>query len=481
MNSLAEKPVKEKKDVPYHVGIAHWKESRRLLIRLLVSLGDIAAVTCAYTLAYAVRFHSPEFIESFPVTKGFPGPDAYIKALPVILFMWVIALSSQGTYRRIHLPALDDGIRILRAAFTGTLLAMSSMFLYRDASYSRLIFGLGGVFGYFSVYLYRQLLKTGYIFYVQSNRRPRRVLVLGEGYLAESLKKVLTKQGDRAVLVADQDDAEAICRTILRSRIHEVLLAHPDISHKDTVKLAMFCEEQGVKFRLIPDILEIRMGEILIDESLGLPTFQIKPVSLQGTAFLTKRVMDVTLSSLLIGVCFIPLLCIAIIIKITSRGPVFYAHSRVGFRQRPFEFMKFRTMCADADDQLQALKEKSDRKGPVFKMKNDPRITKFGAFLRRFSLDEIPQLINVLRGEMSLVGPRPQVLWEAAHYDDWAKKRLNVLPGITGLWQVSGRAELTYEEMIDLDIYYIEHWSPGLDIKILLRTLPAVLFAKGAY
>jgi lipopolysaccharide/colanic/teichoic acid biosynthesis glycosyltransferase len=114
-------------------------------------------------------------------------------------------------------------------------------------------------------------------------------------------------------------------------------------------------------------------------------------------------------------------------------------------------------------------------------MKNDPRVTKFGQFLRRFSLDEVPQLINVLRGEMSLVGPRPQVVWEAAQYDDWAKKRLNVLPGITGLWQVSGRAELTYEEMIDLDIFYIEQWSPGMDIKILLKTLPAVLFAKGAY
>jgi len=135
----------------------------------------------------------------------------------------------------------------------------------------------------------------------------------------------------------------------------------------------------------------------------------------------------------------------------------------------------------NADDLLQKLKEKSDRKGPVFKMKNDPRITLIGGFLRRYSLDEVPQLINVLRGEMSLVGPRPQVLWEASVYDEWAKKRLNVLPGITGLWQVSGRAELTYEEMIELDIYYIEHWSPGLDIKILLRTIPAVLLAKGAY
>jgi exopolysaccharide biosynthesis polyprenyl glycosylphosphotransferase len=223
------------------------------------------------------------------------------------------------------------------------------------------------------------------------------------------------------------------------------------------------------------------MGEVIIDESLGVPTFQIKPVSLQGTAFLTKRVMDVCISSLLLGFFFIPLVIIALVIKLTSKGNIFYEHARVGFRQRTFQFMKFRTMVQDADALLQQLKVKSDRKGPVFKMKNDPRVTSIGRFLRRYSLDEIPQLINVLRGEMSLVGPRPQVIWEAQHYDEWAKKRLNVLPGITGLWQVSGRAELTYEEMIELDIYYIEHWSPGLDIKILLRTIPAVLFAEGAY
>lgn len=480
MNAVLEKTVTEKK-VPYHLGISQWKESKYFLTRALVLLGDVSAAALAYSLAYLIRFHADTFVSVFPVTKGVPAFSAYVKAGPIILFMWALSISWQGAYKRIHLPALDDAIRVFRAAVMGTLLAMSAMFLYRDVSYSRVVFLLGGAFGYGFVYAYRQLLKITYISWVQRNRKPKRVLVLGEGYLAESLKKILEKHGDRAVLSAGETDLEAIRRTIMRSRINEVLLAHPKISHKDTASLANFCEEHGAIFRLIPDILEIRMGELLIDESLGLPTFQIKPVSLQGTAFFTKRLMDISIASLLITVFFVPLLVIAILIKLTSRGPVFYRHSRVGFRQRPFEFMKFRTMVQDADDLLQGLKDKSDRKGPVFKMKNDPRVTKIGQFLRRFSLDEIPQLINVLRGEMSLVGPRPQVVWEAAHYDEWAKKRLNVLPGITGLWQVSGRAELTYEEMIELDIYYIEHWSPGLDIKILLRTLPAVLFAKGAY
>jgi exopolysaccharide biosynthesis polyprenyl glycosylphosphotransferase len=253
------------------------------------------------------------------------------------------------------------------------------------------------------------------------------------------------------------------------------------MAHKDAVDVAGFCDDRGVSCRLIPDIMEIRMGEILIDDSLGVPTFQLKQVSLHGTAFVTKRIMDVTVAILVIGFLFIPLFTIAVLIKLTSKGPIFHRQPRVGYRQRTFQFLKFRSMVHNAEALLAKLKSQSDRQGPVFKMKNDPRVTWIGKFIRRYSLDELPQLLNVLRGEMSLVGPRPQVLWEAASYDDWARKRLNVLPGITGLWQVSGRAELTYEEMIDLDIYYVEHWSAGLDIKILLKTLPAILFAKGAY
>ena len=138
-------------------------------------------------------------------------------------------------------------------------------------------------------------------------------------------------------------------------------------------------------------------------------------------------------------------------------------------------------MVADADDHIEKLKHLSDRSGPVFKMKNDPRITRVGSWLRKLSLDELPQIFNVLKGDMSLVGPRPQVLWEAAHYDEHAKKRLRIKPGITGLWQVSGRAALSYEEMINLDIFYLENWSLGLDLKILLRTLPAVFEKEGAY
>jgi exopolysaccharide biosynthesis polyprenyl glycosylphosphotransferase len=467
--------------IPYDTGIAGWNDLRRIFIRFLVMTGDAVVVMVAYGAAFAIRFYFRPFLAEFPATKGIPEFIVYLKAAPVIVFMWVLVLSWDNCYARVNLPALDDLIRLFRVSIGGTVLSMSAMFLYRESSFSRLVFSIGGTSAYFLLYMYRQALKAGYLTWIQGQRRPHRVLVIGDSYLSRSLQRILRRQGDRAVLMHHKFDIEAVKRAVIRSRIGELLLAHPEITHKKAVDLAGFCEERGIVFRLIPDILEIRMGEVLIDESLGVPTFQIKPISLQGSAFITKRLMDVSLSALLIGIFFIPLLVIAILIKITSIGGIFYEHERVGFRQRPFQFMKFRTMVSNADVLLQDLKIKSDRNGPVFKMKNDPRITAIGKVLRRYSLDEVPQLINVLRGEMSLVGPRPQVLWEAQAYDEWARKRLNVLPGITGLWQVSGRALLTYEEMIDLDIFYIEHWSPGLDARILLKTIPAVLSAKGAY
>ncbi len=465
----------------YYVGIPAWKDARPIVLRLAILLGDMFVVGIAYSIAYQIRFYFGPFIRSFPVTKGIPPLSEYIKASPVILFMWVLAISWQGGYKRITMQAIDDAIRIGRGAFLGTILAMSAMFLYRETSYSRLVFMLGGFISYGFLYIYRELIKVSYLYWIHRNKRPHRVLILGNGYLSTALHNILKKQGDRAVLKRTHFELPLVKRTIIRSRIQEVLVANTKMDHKAAVELASFCEDKGVNFRLLPDVMEIRMGEVLVDESLGIPTIQLKPVSLHGTAYITKRAMDVILAGAFMGIFFVPLALLALLIKITSPGSVLYKHKRVGFRGREFDFLKFRTMVRNADDLLEVLRAKSDRQGPVFKMKSDPRVTAIGKFLRRYSIDEIPQLLNVLKGEMSLVGPRPQVIWEAKLYDDWAKKRLNVLPGITGLWQVSGRAELTYQEMIDLDIYYIERWSPGLDIKIMMKTLPAILVGKGAY
>lgn len=211
-----------------------------------------------------------------------------------------------------------------------------------------------------------------------------------------------------------------------------------------------------------------------------LPITSEQPVQ-TGISYLCKRWMDLVGSLILLLVLAIPMLMLAIVIKLDSPGPVIFRQIRVGKNGRVFTFFKFRSMYTDADARLEDLKHLNETQGATFKMKNDPRITRVGRFIRRSSLDELPQLFNVLAGQMSLVGPRPGLVREAAHYRPDQYRRLAVSPGLTGLWQVSGRSSLSFEEMVKLDLYYVEHWSLWFDLKILFRTIGAVIRAEGAY
>ena len=204
-------------------------------------------------------------------------------------------------------------------------------------------------------------------------------------------------------------------------------------------------------------------------------------MSIAGWNLFVKRALDVIAATILLTVGLPLGALIALAVRINSPGPILYSQTRIGRNGHPFNIFKFRSMTADADAQLDEMAELNEASGPLFKMRDDPRRTAVGRILRRFSLDEVPNLINVLRGEMSLVGPRPNVPDEVAQYKDWHRRRLSVSPGMTGLWQVSGRSDLTFDEMVLLDIYYAENWSLTLDLGILLRTIPKVLGGEGAY
>jgi exopolysaccharide biosynthesis polyprenyl glycosylphosphotransferase len=194
-----------------------------------------------------------------------------------------------------------------------------------------------------------------------------------------------------------------------------------------------------------------------------------------------KRSIDLVLSAAGLAVFLVLFAVLAVLIKLDSSGPAFYGQMRVGKDGRPFRLLKFRSMRQDADLLLAELEQLNEVSGPMFKIRQDPRVTRVGAFLRRYSLDELPQLINVMRGEMSLVGPRPPLPSEVERYEDWQLGRLRALPGITGLWQVSGRSEVAFDDMVRLDLQYIRNRSLALDVEILLRTIPAVLSTRGAY
>jgi exopolysaccharide biosynthesis polyprenyl glycosylphosphotransferase len=223
------------------------------------------------------------------------------------------------------------------------------------------------------------------------------------------------------------------------------------------------------------------LSRMSIAEMGGIPLIGVKQVPISASVLLLKRIVDVTFS---LGVLIFaaPLMALVVLaIKLDSPGPVLFRQTRVGKGGKPFILYKFRSMAIGAEEQKDLLRDLNEADGPIFKIKADPRRTRMGRWLRRLSLDELPQFYNVLRGDMSIIGPRPPLPEEVAEYQPWHMRRLEIAPGITGLWQVSGRSELPFDEMALLDIYYVEQWSPALDLKILLRTIPTVLFGDGAY
>jgi exopolysaccharide biosynthesis polyprenyl glycosylphosphotransferase len=263
--------------------------------------------------------------------------------------------------------------------------------------------------------------------------------------------------------------------------IDEVLIADPDFPQSEAVELVDRCHRHGVRVRVAPSTMEILMDRVEFVPGQTLPLFELKPPVFDGVDWLLKRSFDIV-GSLFLLLLFSPvLLLIALAVKLTSRGPVIYRSMRPGIGGEPFACLKFRTMYEDAEDLQPELEKHNEMAGAIFKIKADPRVTPIGQFLRRWSLDELPQLWNVLRGEMSLVGPRPLPQRDFDRLADWHRKRYLVLPGITGLWQVSGRSELDFDELVRLDFLYLENWSVFQDLSILLKTIPAVIKAKGAW
>lgn len=261
----------------------------------------------------------------------------------------------------------------------------------------------------------------------------------------------------------------------------QVILALPFWKHNELPELVNICREAGVEFRVAPDFYELSFDRVAVNDLNGIPLLGLKELSLTGLNLVIKRTTDVILTLLAAPVLLIICGIIAILVKTDSEGPIIFQQKRVGKNGKIFTAYKFRTMVVDAEERKAELSDLNEADGPIFKIRNDPRITNIGRILRRTSLDELPQFWNVLRGEMSLVGPRPPTPNEVEKYADWHRRRLDVTPGITGLWQVLGRSDTSFDEMVRLDIYYAENWSPGMDMMILLQTIPVVLSGKGAY
>jgi exopolysaccharide biosynthesis polyprenyl glycosylphosphotransferase len=326
-----------------------------------------------------------------------------------------------------------------------------------------------------------------------------RLLIVGAGEVGRRLMRNIVAQpelGYQVIGFVDDDPdknktdigrfkalggIDNLPRVVQEKAIDEVIVTLPWMHHRKILGIMRQCEREQVRARIVPDLFQLALSRVDIEDLGGIPIIGVKEVSITGWNLAFKRASDIVLS-LAALILLSPLtLLISVAIKLDSPGPILFKQVRVGKGGRRFVFHKFRSMRQGAEGERRQLAARDEVMGATFKIRHDPRCTRVGRFLRRTSLDELPQFYNVLRGEMSLVGPRPAIPSEVEQYQEWHRRRLEVPPGITGLWQVSGRSQLTFDEMCLLDIYYLENWSPLLDLKIALKTIPAVLAGRGAY
>jgi len=309
----------------------------------------------------------------------------------------------------------------------------------------------------------------------------RRLVVCGSdddaAAIAEALEESHSGGVEVVAVVAAPGD---IAAAVAEHEPQDVILAHaPD----DAVLLDALevCDAADVRLRIVPTAARLLARETVYVPGQAVPLFEVRPPTLSGVDWLAKRAFDLVVALCTLIVLAPLLAVIAISVKLTSRGPVLYRDERVGIGERPFAMLKFRSMRLGADREQALLEAANEADGAIFKIRRDPRLTPVGRLLRRLSLDELPQLVNVLRGEMSLIGPRPLPMRDYARLEPWHRKRYLVLPGITGLWQISGRSNLGFDDMVRLDFFYLEHWSVWLDVTILARTPAAVLSGRGAF
>lgn len=412
-----------------------------------------------------------------------------------------LCLALSGAYREIgRAPLGTQTTAAFKACLWAAAIAVGALFLVRNEGYSR-------VFVTFQLVQVAVLIPFSRMLLVRVNESAhlkglgvRRVLVAGErgplrdlalflrmaphmGYRVEAVLPIGFEAETESPLEPEViADRGALRRLLESGRIDRIFICDRSADGarwKGLIELAM---ELSVEARLVRWPLLVPGFRTRIHDLLTVPVMPVEIViACRGVGKRVKRALDVTVSALGLALTAPFLAAMAVAIKLDSHGPILYRQARVTAAGRRFEILKFRSMHTLADEERARLGAENEAIGPIFKMRSDPRVTRVGSFLRRFSLDELPQLLNVLRGDLSLVGPRPPLPEETEDYEPWQRHRLDVVQGITGLWQVSGRSRLSFEEMALLDLYYIEHWSILLDLEILMETVPTVLHGDGAY
>ena len=477
---------------------------RGQIVSSATKLFDLVLLLCSFTLA------------TFPYL-GMAPPRSLAQFLSIrikledivifisLLLVWHLSFAVQGLYRSKRLASRrGEALDVFRATTTCALvLACASWILANEWVNAKfvLIFWVSSTI---SIGVSRIVIRTWLRRLRLHGRDLRNMLLVGSNRRTLEFARRIQSQpelGYRMIGFADEEwagtnelqeqgfsrlcDLENLRMFLRRSVVDEVVLTVPLRSFHDLASsIAAMCQEQGIVLRVLPDLFDLKQGPVRTEEFHGGTLVMHSNGIADGWPTAMKRALDFTLSLILL-IVLAPLLILAMIaIRLSSPGPIFFVQKRVGLNKRVFGIFKFRTMVADAEKKLSEIEHLNEVSGPVFKIKNDPRLTSVGKFLRKTSIDELPQLFNVLRGDMSLVGPRPLQLRDYELFtedgEDWQRCRFSVRPGITCLWQVSGRSSLPFHRWMELDLQYVKNWSLWLDLQILAKTIPAVLRGSGA-
>lgn len=454
-------------------------------------LFDILISILCYYLSYFIRHGVFLSVNS----------EHFSEYADLFLYVFIIQMVSYmitGMYKhRRPFFSLDELKYTFNGVFLAFILTIFLIFASKGYLYSRAVVILWFVFIYVFISLSHFIISRIESGYYIKGKYLKNVAIIGVDKNAYEIKRKLEKyptQGMRfrGFICTDKKrrrhvknllgNLNELGSIIRKYNLSEIIIADQKLDDETKFLIVKSGFKSNIKVLIVSNIFELMMGSLSITEIYGIPTITLAKSPIRGINFLIKRLMDIVLSFLFIVLIFPFFIIIALAIVIDSKGPIFFKQMRVTKHGKIFKCLKFRSMIVNAEElkgTIAHLDEKKD--GPIFKIKNDPRITRIGRFLRKYSLDELPQFINVLVGDMSIVGPRPPIPKEVEEYSQKQLERLKVKQGITGLWQVSGRSELSFQEMVNLDIFYIEHWTLWLDIKIILKTIPAILSSKGAY
>lgn len=466
------------------------KKSELIFSAILVPLDFIMLIAAAFA-AYFLRFET--FAALRPILYDMPF-GGFLNVAIFTGLIWLIIFALSGLYtiggtRRI----LDELAKIFVACSAGLAVIIVLIFFNRDLFSSRFIILAAWVCAIIFVSLGRLAVRFIQRGLFRRGVGVHRVVIIGEDKAADILVNEFFKNSGLGLKVIKRykkfdDEAEKELEEISKTTgIDEIIQVQGATSREEALNLIDFCNEHHIVFKYSADLFSVRAAKIEIRDYAGVPVAEIKRTRLEGWGRIYKRTFDI-IGSLFLIIIFSPIMILtAIAIKIDSRGPVFWSKlddgtpvQRVGQNGVPFHYFKFRSMKPGTHNlRYTELVEKDFRKGPLVKIKDDPRVTRVGKFIRRFSIDELPEFFLVLTGKMSLVGPRPHLPEEVARYKKHHKKVLILKPGITGLAQISGRADLAFEEEVKIDVYYIENWSLKLDLYILFKTPLVVLFGKG--